>query len=738
MKKLYISLIFQIAIIFSLFATSNNTIIIDGINNGWDANETFTNCSAADNSYFTWDENFIYIGIADSEADYGNMETSVYFDTDPNGTNGSTLAWAPGEVEDFITTPFNCDWVIVWKNKSGGDYISIKQYNNETDNWDEVAATFNTTLGDSVAFSVGEDYREVKIKRSTIGNPQAIKTCMFTQQQWSPNWRYFVWPSDGWVDAGSTSGQAIPNYYGFLLEDNVVPYSGPYYNANIVSWNGSSDNLWATTENWTGGTPDLNTLVMLPTDATTSVDVTDATCYDITIASGGILTIPNGGDLTITGNLYNKTGSSGLVVESTSSGNGSLIIKGTISGDATVQNHVSAGEWHSWAAPVSGLTSLDLYLGASPEVWLTEYDEETKSYSYISEFDKPLGDMKGWMLWLGESTDHVYNFEGSLRSGTLGSVNNMVRSATGDYGFNYVGNPFPSAIDWISLEGWTKTNINSTIYIYGNGGWSTYNNGASTGSGSQYIAMNQGFFVQVTEGNNTGTLTMNNDVCVHNDVGFLKNNIPEAQGLIRLQLTQNNMVDDAIIRFNSQATEDFDGEYDALKLSSYVTNRPQIYSITNDRLAINTLPPAVETIEVEVKGVDDEEMIISMTEINNLGNVYLKDKLTGIDTDLSFEDYTFIYDKYFTNRFTLHFLITDVDETLLSEIPFIAYSENNSIKIKFEDSDNYSVSIFNLLGQELYQHQNIHSQITISNLNTGYYMIIVSNGTETTIKKIIL
>ena len=33
-------------------------------------------------------------------------------------------------------------------------------------------------------------------------------------------------------------------------------------------------------------------------------------------------------------------------------------------------------------------------------------------------------------------------------------------------GFNLVGNPYPSAIDWDAASGWTKTNIDNAVYYF--------------------------------------------------------------------------------------------------------------------------------------------------------------------------------------------------------------------------------------------------------------------------------
>jgi|GEM_PF-2185986 len=749
MKKNYILILLLIIFTIQLFSTSYNTIAIDGNNSGWAADETFTNIShdnntgSAPNAYFTWDADFIYIGVSDDEADYGNLATFIYFDTDPTGSNGTTdsYAWT-----DYVTTPFNSDWVIVLKNESGNDYIEVRQYNNSTLQWDQIhseSALFVYSAPDTlVKFAVGVDYREFKIKRSLLGSPDAIKTCMFTEQQWDSYWRYLVWPSDGWVDAGRAFGQAIPNYYGFILEDNVVPYSAPYFNANITGWTGASSNIWATDGNWSGGiAPDQNTLVMLPASATVSVDASSATCYDMSITSGGVLSIAVGGDLTITGNLYNHTGNAGVVIQSNASGNGSLIYNGSNSSQATIQNYVTAGQWHSWSAPVPGLTAFELYLNASPEVYLMEYDESTKTYSYISAFTEPLGNMKGWMLWVDGSGSNIYNFTGQIRTELLGTDNNMIRSATGDYGFNYIGNPYSSAIDWDASSGWTKTNINNAIYVYNNGGWATYISGTGTNSGSQYISMNQGFFVQVTDGLATypeyGTLKMDNDVCVHNSVDYLKNSNNDTDSLFRLQLTQNDITDDAVIRLKPDATEGFDGQWDAVKFFSYSNNRPLIYSTANNGMAINTLPPTTEIIPVDVKGIDGIEMTISMTEVYDFTDVYLLDDLTGTEINLSQEDYSFIYDQNFINRFTIHFTITDIED-ISDSFDFHAYSVNNTIKIHFDDQDSHNVRVINMLGQNIFNSNNIVGHTEINYIESGIYIIEIASDNGYAVKKVVV
>ncbi|MCK7531371.1 MAG: hypothetical protein MZV63_10205 [Marinilabiliales bacterium] len=86
---------------------------------------------------------------------------------------------------------------------------------------------------------------------------------------------------------------------------------------------------------------------------------------------------------------------------------------------------------------------------------------------------------------------------------TLNNHNN-----TYTQGMNLVGNPYPSPIDWASVAGWTKSNIDDAIYFfkasttdqYG-GTYSSYVAGISTGGADMNIIPSmQGFFVHVSNG----------------------------------------------------------------------------------------------------------------------------------------------------------------------------------------------------------------------------------------------
>lgn len=100
--------------------------------------------------------------------------------------------------------------------------------------------------------------------------------------------------------------------------------------------------------------------------------------------------------------------------------------------------------------------------------------------------------------------DVTVDFTGELNQGDI-NINSVLTytntgAPTAD-GFNLIGNPYMSQIDWMSNE-ITKTNIGDVIYIINpsTGAYATFDVGTLTGvnGGSRYIESSQGFFVRTT------------------------------------------------------------------------------------------------------------------------------------------------------------------------------------------------------------------------------------------------
>ena len=534
------------------------------------------------------------------------------------------------------------------------------------------------------------------------------------------------------------------DYSSFYFSDADVTngaVEGGYVNDTIAGGD------WDVAANWTSGVvPNSWHNVFVIAGSETTVTGT-AYANNVTINSGGQLTITgtvnandvtikSGGQLSVTGTL-NVGGD--LYLESDASGDGSFIGEGTdvnVSGTTTIERYETDGQWHGFSSPVSGADFSGTFFNDNPFVWVKDFDETTGTYSYLTDTAQVMGNMTGYFAWVQTSTTPVtFTFEGSLRSGTIGSANNMVSNATNSH--NFVGNPFTSAIDWEASGGWTKTNLYNAIYVYNGSSWASYVGGTGSNGGSQYIAMGQGFFVEVNTTASNGTLEMTSDVCVHNTVAYMKSGNSDQQ-IVRLQVEDAGQVDETVIRFTDAATTGFDGDFDAHKYFSYVEGYPQIFSTANDFMSINSLPfNSNVSIPLDVRGQDGNALTISATEKDGFAFLNLKDNFTGSVTDLLSGSYTFTFDSNVSDRFELFFGFTGVDENDAESYAKI-FAVNQDIQVVLNNVDHANITVYNLLGQTITGKVSKGSVTTIPMDKSGYYIVKVDDGSHVTTQKVFI
>jgi hypothetical protein len=164
-------------------------------------------------------------------------------------------------------------------------------------------------------------------------------------------------------------------------------------------------------------------------------------------------------------------------------------------------------------------------------------------------------------------------------------------------GFNLLGNPYPSAIDW-DASGWQTarraTNVYDAIYIYDPSRtaatsmtYPTYINNAGTLGCTNIIQSGQAFFINTDPGASISFLEAYKSTEVTG--GFFRSALPE---MMRVTYMQNNEhLDDIVIRYNDDAQASFDPRFDAISMGGDANG---LASFKNaDRLAIHTRPTAV-------------------------------------------------------------------------------------------------------------------------------------------------
>ncbi|MBK6285293.1 MAG: hypothetical protein IPF54_23945 [Draconibacterium sp.] len=232
-------------------------------------------------------------------------------------------------------------------------------------------------------------------------------------------------------------------------------------------------------------------------------------------------------------------------------------------------------------------------------------------------------------------------------------------------GFNLVGNPYPSSIDWMATEGWTRDNL-----MTGSGGYDmwiwnqeaenygVYNSADATGVGTnavtRYIPPMQGFFVRAQT---AGTLETTNDVRVHDATTVWKSGKIDPSRFIAVVHSENDQTFDEV-RLLFGYPENKTG---AAKLFSPVTTAPSLYLPEGKaNFTIRYLSDTIANPHVPLlfKAGSDGYYTFNFDFDNVDFNIaILEDRLTGVFTDLTLTpDYRFRASmKDNENRFIIHF-----------------------------------------------------------------------------------
>ncbi|MBT3848063.1 MAG: T9SS type A sorting domain-containing protein [Candidatus Marinimicrobia bacterium] len=394
-----------------LSATSYTTITVNGTNSGWASDETFTDISDADNAYVTWDATNIYVGIRDAEIDYNDQACFLYFDTDPTGSNGTTDAYAWG---NNITAPFSADYILVFKFNSteGSAYIEFRDYDDSGSSWSQTGQTTSYTYNtDNAQMAGGTDYLEFKIKRSILGvtsTTDKIRFCMFTEQQWDSNYRYFVFPGSSNI-GNRASSQSIADYKSFTLGDEFSP------DLSKVSIAGNSGFRMMSSP--VAGQIYSDLLAELWTQGMTGADVTDGTANVWTLnVSGQSWTALT--DISGSGGGASLTAGTGFLV---------YVFDDTDwDGDSDLPVSLSvSGSENSSSASLGSIANGEYGLAGNPYATTIDWDDisPTNLSGTVNVWDDAAS---GWKSWNGSS--------GSLTNGLIAPYQGFWVEASGGTG----------------------------------------------------------------------------------------------------------------------------------------------------------------------------------------------------------------------------------------------------------------------------------------------------------------
>jgi len=565
--------------------------------------------------------------------------------------------------------------------------------------------------------------------------------------------------------------------------------TGNYVNATYLGNHGriDLDGAFLIKGHWTNDASAENVLINVDTDGlicfngTNSIQTVGGTgnftnFERLTVESNAILHVPAGKAITVNGILsVNIGGTMVLKTPASLSPAGSLITLSSVVNLGTSQSerYITSNAFHHVSSPVDNQNvSLFTVVGPYTNNNFYLYDETTAdswdasgSTVGVSGYQRVLtGTMdegNGYTIYY-PNYDPTYVFSGQYNTGTfVKSVTNTPSGYDTKYdGWNFLGNPYPSALDWNTIG---KTNVANSIYYYNGTNYVYYvagglNEGLGIGANvdagvnGRYIPAHQGFFVKCTN-TGGGSITMTNASRTHTSQNFFRGELDN--NVLRIETSSNGYKDEAVLRFLPTANSEFDSEYDAYKMFSSNKQVPQIYTLTpftKTEMAINTMPSTNDLVQVKL-GLNAPvagtyKLTAKQVFVGQNTSVFLEDKYTNTIVDLiNNPEYSFSTLKgNQSDRFILHLSATPNIQTEFvdkdADVNIYAFESSVNVKIKstdFASMQDAQIEIYNMLGKKILNHK-INSDFTRIQLSVsdGNYIVKVRTTEKTVNKKVFI
>ncbi|MGK0327820.1 hypothetical protein [Polaribacter sp.] len=559
------------------------------------------------------------------------------------------------------------------------------------------------------------------------------------------------------INAGVTQGNGTYTITGNFTNTGTVAIGDT---SGTVDMNGTSAQMMT----MSGATSFYNLTINNALGVTLSSTQTIIT-NNLTINSGKIFKIEAAKNLTVTGVIANYEGNAGFILESNVTGTASLIHT-TVNVPATVKRYISgnAEDWHFLASPVSNQviassswvpagtygngTGYDLYVFDEPTpCWVYQLNTSPTSTDENPNWPTvhPTANFvsgRGY-LYSVQASNPTNQFAGNLNNGAVSYA--VTKNSTADpllIGFNLIGNPYPSAIDWKASSGWTRSNLLDSgggydmwIWNPATNNYGVYNSFASTGTNgiSNFIAPMQGFFVRA---DSNAAINMTNDIRVHTGASNWFKNVHtknhENPENIKVKITSQSGLgsDEVLLQFGASSNQ-----AGAAKLYSTIKTAPSAYLTTEEgeltvRYLTNTTNNPI--VPLSFKPGSDGNYTVSIDfDTATYDFVLLEDTKTKTKHDLkdnpTYDFKATLEDPF--DRFLLHF---DEVPTGDNNLPIRIYYNGN--KIVFDVSlipDDTTVTLFDTLGRKILEKKirgkTIH-YLPFNNKNQVFIVKAVSNG----------
>ena len=574
------------------------------------------------------------------------------------------------------------------------------------------------------------------------------------------NWQDLVFELDGGATGRSITalvvlpdlgfnnvpaGLVLNNTDKFGYIDQIIVNNSPQEQYGF-SWTGVTSTDWSVATNWYSGiVPNLNSAVTIAAATNQPVIATNANANSLTIASGATLSV-TANNLTVTGSIAN----SGTM---TLNSNANLIQGGTTNtntGNITVNrnsNLLSRLDYTLWSSPVAG-QNLSAFSPLTDVNRFYNYDETTNLYSTITDPSVvSFAAAAGYLVRMPNNAvvaPATQNFAGVFtglpNNGTITKAITYNGSAV--FGYNMIGNPYPSTIDAQAFITANTANIESSLYFWRKvnaatgSAYAVYTPmGATTASASSaipngIIQVGQGFFVQAKSNAN---VTFTNAMRIADN----QNQIFRTQQLVQqdrlwLNLTNTSGVfSQTLLGYTSDATvgvDTFDGKYINDSKIALTSNINGLEYTIQGRPAFNLTDVVSLNFKTDVAGT----YTIALDHFDGLfaagQDVYLVDSKTGTVTNLKVSAYTFTALTGIDNtRFNLKYQRSlSVNANELNSDKVSIYKDNGTLYVNSESVAISNIKVYDIQGRLIFELHDVKANTAaINNLKANKQVLVL-------------
>lgn len=556
----------------------------------------------------------------------------------------------------------------------------------------------------------------------------------------------------------------------------------------------TTDTIWqnSASPNWSNGFPSATKSAIIATNYSTSL-YGNFESNSLTVNAGASLVVNSGGFVTVNGQIINNASDTGLIVEN----DANLVQKNNFqnTGNITVKKSALIPKmgYNYWSSPVSGQNLYqfsDGYNQAAPPSspqgtpWnrFYVYNESNDYFVTTVANDITLNSssvfqpargyaIRGQNRFLEQVTETSptwqFVFKGIPQNGEISSY--PMKWTNADHGYNMVGNPYPSNIDFDVLAAANSDVINGVIFLWTNndskikvqmgsnytpnnyallnrtGGISATFSGYNNKKPNGMISVGQGFIVQAKETGKNKPLVFNNSLRRADNANFYNKTEVRKDRFWLVFKSPSDINNEILLGYLPDATSGFDNDFDTELLS---IGNDSFWSILDNRKlgiqAKNTPLYSEDYVKLGIKASVSGTYSISLTDKDGIfaenQEVYLHDKYQNTYTNLSSNSYSFFTNiGQYEDRFEILYKSQGTLGTADSLKKGIEiYRDTQNFIVKSPDNLD-EVSVYDALGRLVYDSKVSKKEILIDKTNfaEGLYIINAKSGKNNITKKVL-